>query len=514
MDDTKKTERLLAALLSVDKRLKAAGFHGLSSAFFDVFTQYVASGKRTLVLRKGRRSGGTSSAVQYVAAYLQSVAEVPRGDLGVFVLMSHTLAAGRDVLRRLHEILEACGVEHETTADRIAFASKPLEVRVYAPTFTAVRGITCVGAFVDETAFIKSDSGDSPAQSIIEQALLPAMATIATAPLLLVSSPHGFEDYHAQRYALGESDSPSQTVAHVPSWIGNPELTEAACRELATSETDFWREYAAEPQDSVATRPFPREWIEALEHIEKGEPAGSRVIVTDPSSGRHDSWVWFIAGWNVRPKADDPKTNEAVLCIDIADGAFGAWARVTNAGDVFDRMVADGEKCGAVGLFSDHRDENHVVENARRVGMPLTIYRHQTENKAQAVRRLQMFMEAGQIALPRRNRERIKQQLRNYQQTETRSGLARFAGKGKRPDDFIACLLTLMMADQAGALEGGINMKRRRRRDPPPFSGSPLKSWKRPMGGGSSSPLDRLTFDHKGRGVFGRKKGPLDGGGF
>lgn len=498
----KRKERLLASLLAVDRKLKAKGFHGLSDAFRDCFVRFVASGRQTLVLRKGRRGGGTSSCVEFIASYLQTDIPVSRGDVGTFVVLSHTLAASRDVLRRLHETLDALGVAHTATADKLAFEGCPLEVRCFAANFTAVRGTTVIGALVDECAFIRNDAGDSPVAAIVEQALAPAMATIAGAPMLLVSSPQAHDDYHALRYSVGDSESPSQMVACIPTWVGNPALTEDACRALAASHIDFLREFAAIPQDSIVTTPFLPELITALERSDPGRPVGRRVVATDPSSGANDSWVWLVAGWNLR--AD----GTPVLTVNLADGAFGAWARVKSADDVFDALAGDAKKLGATDVFADQRDLNHTASGCRRHGLKLSVMKHTTESKAVAVRRLQLFLESGQLALPQRNRERIKQSLRNYRQSETRTGQVRFGGKGKRSDDFVAALLTLMMADEAGLLEGGVNAKRTHR-DPPPFAGSPLVSVQMVHGPQrqSSGVLDDIRIGSDTRAHFGNNGG-------
>jgi hypothetical protein len=70
--------------------------------------------------------------------------------------------------------------------------------------------------------------------------------------------------------------------------------------------------------------------------------------------------VWLVGGWNIR------ESGEAVLTIDVADGAFGKWARDKGADDVFDQLAADVKRCDATTLFTDQRDMNHVSSGCRR----------------------------------------------------------------------------------------------------------------------------------------------------
>lgn len=508
-DERQRAEGLLKSLLSVDARLRRAGFHGLSPAWREVYGRWIASGTQTLVLRKGRRAGGTSSACEFIASYLATNIPVPKGDRGVYVFMGQNLARARDNLRRQHEILESLGVEHGYTADRITLSDRPIDLHVYAPNLITSRGILCIGAFLDEAGFIRSDSADEDdvVRAIVEQVLEPAMMTCPGAPLLLVSSPNGLTDYHARRF--DEGDSHRQRIAHIPSWVGNPLLTESACRDAAASDEAFRQEYGAEAVDtSTTSAPFKSEWIAALDHSDPGEPVGPRFCFTDPSSGAHDSWVWVCGGWNKR------SNGQAVFTFDLADGEFGAWsARGVGSDSVFDKMAEDAKRCGCNEIFTDQRDSNHMTSGARRHGLKLSIMQHRLESKTEAVKRLQLFLEHGQVFVPERNRQRIKLALKNYRQSTSSSGNVKYGGLGKRADDFCAVLLTAMLADQAGLIEGSVNAIRRVRQ-PPPKAGSPLQSV-RQTSYRTSHPIDQLQLDTYGHVITRRRyRSPLEGGGF
>jgi hypothetical protein len=104
--------------------------------------------------------------------------------------------------------------------------------------------------------------------------------------------------------------------------------------------------------------------------------------------------------------------------------------------------------------------------------------------------------------------------LLDYQQSETRTGLKRFASRQSAAggDDLVAALLTLMMADAAGKLEGSPNARTRRTKDPKPRAGMPLRHATESAFTG----LDTLHVDQRsGRVVIGRRpRSQFDGGSF
>ncbi|HEX2876216.1 MAG TPA: hypothetical protein VHP33_33420, partial [Polyangiaceae bacterium] len=74
----------LRKLLLLDGQLRAAGYHGLSPSFEQEISRWVRSSKRAWVCRKGRRGGGTTTAILFLVAFaLFGKWKVARGDTPV-----------------------------------------------------------------------------------------------------------------------------------------------------------------------------------------------------------------------------------------------------------------------------------------------------------------------------------------------------------------------------------------------------------------------------------------------
>jgi hypothetical protein len=335
------------------------------------------------------------------------------------------------------------------------------------------------------------------------------MATIAGAPLILCSAPKDPDTYHHARFL--EGNTARQMAVHVPTWLANPNLPEEKCRLRAGSERNFLLRYAAIPQDSKASRPFVREDIDHAQapDFDRGQPSGERVVCADPSSGTGgDSFAWIVAGWNQTAES------KLVLCVDLIEAERGKWAHRKGGAEVCKALAADAKRFGALDVHSDQRETLLMQTELPRHGLRVHIHPHTTESKTTAVERLQLLLENGQLALPRRNGERLKKQLLDFQQTETRTGLKRFASRQSAAggDDLVAALLTLMLADGAGQLEGSPNARTRRKDPKPRMMGEPSQ-WASDSG---SCMLDRLEVDQRGgRVMVGRRpRSQFSGGSF
>jgi hypothetical protein len=496
MTDQATAATFLHQLLLFDERLKAAGHHGLSPRFEAELSRWVRSRKRTWVCRKGRRGGGSTTALLFLVAFaLFGRWRVAKGDTPVIVTMSHSLAAGRDLLRRASMMLSDAGIEHEATADKIAIPSRGVEIRNYAPNLVSILGVTAILILLDELAHYRDDaSGANPSREILAR-LLPTMATVGEdARLLLVSSPAGFDDVHAERVARGDDDE--QCVSIVPSWIGNPTLSEEQCRRDAGDELTFRREYGAEPQEVRALRPFIREHIDAAlaRDVDRGVPCGRCIVAADPSSGSGgDSFAWIVAQWAAR--ADERK----VLVVLWVAAERGKWSNRKGAHEVVAALARDAKKFDAQLVATDQREVLAMQSLLPQHGLKVTVLPHTTDSKAEAVARLQLLLEQGQLALPQRESERLKRQLLDYQQTETRTGLKRFASRTSAPggDDLVSCLITLALADASGLVDGGPNARTRRKDPPPRAFGSREYGPNGPNGTDRSSFVDGLEINQR-----------------
>jgi hypothetical protein len=98
-----------------------------------------------------------------------------------------------------------------------------------------VRGFAIASAFLDEAGF-------TPGLEEILRAVVPGMAQFPQARIVFTSSPGAPE---GPFHDLVSNRNPTTIVFRAPTWVTNPRITEAHCRELAGDDTTFEIEFAA-----------------------------------------------------------------------------------------------------------------------------------------------------------------------------------------------------------------------------------------------------------------------------
>jgi hypothetical protein len=237
---------LFQKLMEVDELLVRKQFPPISKFWKDALERFYATGRRRLVLRVGRR-GGKSSTLARVAVIetLYGDHQVPPGDVGVFAFVSVTRREARQRLSTIAEILDVLKVSYTRRGDEIELNNTNRLFRVYSASFRTAVGFTCIGMVADEAAkWRDDDTGANPATEVL-RSMRPAMATMPNAHEFLSSSPWATLDAHHEHMELGDTEH--QNVESAPTWVANPTLTEAQCRELEADEETFQREYGAIP---------------------------------------------------------------------------------------------------------------------------------------------------------------------------------------------------------------------------------------------------------------------------
>lgn len=275
-----------------------------------------------------------------------------------------------------------------------------------------------------------------------------------------------------------------------PTWW-SPERCEALLRKNPRAyRTDVLAEFAApesstfDPDDVAAcfrTSPLG---------VEKGEP----VLILDPSSGRGDAFVFAVARWAFRLRAD------AVVTWTMYSESQGAWglshqlpagvhpesrfatpigwrwirSRVNRAevdpaaavvlveeigavegkfdlsaqDRVWSAIAAMARRHGVRRAYGDQRDmlATHAALRAR--GIRYEPIAWNAENKRVAAETLRRWMASRQLVLP--DNPTLRRQLLEFRTKVTATGET-LAGRGKH-DDHAATLLTLAMAEGEGYL--------------------------------------------------------------
>lgn len=289
-------ERIFLHYLSQDAKLIAAGFPPTSEWWKGTVRRFYSSGKRTAVLRVGRR-GGKSSTLARVAVneLLNGEHKIPPGDTGyaVFISVSRDEAAQR--IRTVKAILDALKVRYTAKGDVVQLEGRPLAFKVFTATIAGVSGPTAVFVAGDELAKWKDkDSGANPAREVVAS-VKPTVATQPNARVFLSSSAFSQLDYHYELFERGDTDD--QFTAEAPTWEANPTITEAETRKLEPDERVWLREFAGQPQAAELAVFAPADIDRCFRIRTDTLLEAPKILAIDASSGKRDVWAWAIIGW-------------------------------------------------------------------------------------------------------------------------------------------------------------------------------------------------------------------------
>ncbi len=295
-------EEVIARFDEVDATLVAKGFPPTSLWWRAAFERWYRGGKRQLVARVGRRGGKSSSLSRLaVVEALYGRHSVPPGDVGVVAVVSTDRSEAYGRLRTIEAILDALGIAYRPCRGGIIgieLVSRRIAFRVFTASISGVSGFTSVFVMCDEVSkWSDADTGANPASEVLAS-IRPTMQTQTNARMVLSSSPMGMYDAHFDAFELGETDG--QVVAHAPSWVANPTITEEQTRRDEPNESRWAREYAAIPQTEAessliseylvdrAVRRLPQPWH--TPYIE----GHHYVAAMDPATRGH-AWTFVVA---------------------------------------------------------------------------------------------------------------------------------------------------------------------------------------------------------------------------
>lgn len=295
MTEESAPREMLEVLRELEDRLVAKGFPPMSAWWEDTIARFYDSGKRQLTLRVGRR-GGKSSTLSRLAVLeaLSGDFAIPPGDIGMFAIISVDRQEASRRLRTIRAILDALEEPYAERGQTIELRRRAVIFAVFTASISGVSGPTCIGALCDEVAkWHDADTGANPATEVLAS-LRPTLLTQPAAKMFLSSSPFGKLDAHAKAY--DEGDTARQMVAHAPTWVANPTVTEAQTHEEEPDEAVWRREYAAIPQEEV------EEGILSAMHLDRAQREGEvaqeygcyYVAHIDPAT-RGNAWTLAIA---------------------------------------------------------------------------------------------------------------------------------------------------------------------------------------------------------------------------
>jgi hypothetical protein len=265
---------------------------------------------RVLAFGIGRRGGKDYVAVRiliYQALFVPWT--LAPGEVGVLLLIAVTKEQATIAMRYLVGALEASPVlwaeVANVTADTVVFRNR-IEIRIAAADKATVRGVTLLGAILDEFAFWMNDQALE-----VVRALHPAMATQPNARLLIISTVYSatspFGDMFRRSFGV---DDPHTLFALATTRQMNPLITQEfidaelardpvanAAEYLGHFRTDVASFLDAELVDSL-TRAEPRE-LPRMAQTGTGTPI-IYVGALDVSGGKNDATAAAVAYFDGR----------------------------------------------------------------------------------------------------------------------------------------------------------------------------------------------------------------------
>jgi hypothetical protein len=434
----------ITRFFALDRQLAAKNHPALSPFWKLTFRRFLSSTCRQLTVRAGRRSGKSLNACRLAVGFaLLHEWNVPAGETAACVIVSVSLAEARAKIAIVRSMLSAlgCAVARDT-ADEIQLRDLPICFKAIASNFRTVVGFSSVIIVADEVARWRDDvSGANPASEILSS-LRPTMATHPNARLLLISSPLGSTDYHAESFDKGNTDQ--QQVAHAPTWVGNPTITEADTHALEPDPRIHAREYAALPQAGLLS------CFEAGDVARAFEPRGDigrrfgRVGVVDASSGKADVFAYAVAGWS-----EIEGSTQHVLEFDHVGGFSARDVASIGIEQVISRIGQQFRDARVHAVFGDQRESMMIGAAFRRERLRFIEFPWTAPAKARGVARVRRLLLEGRLVLP--PWAPLRRELLTFEEKIDSSGQITFAG---HTGDHLSTLITCALADEARHLPG------------------------------------------------------------
>lgn len=197
--------RVMSKFDEIDRALGVAGVPPLTPFWHAQLERLYSHPTATTLVARVGRGGAKSHTATKVGLFETLIGEwkVPAGERHFFAFVSKNRDEANQRLNMLQVWLRALGVHFNASGEEIALNDLPRGLRVFACNVGAVSGFRCFGFSADELSKWTAGSDYSnPAGEVC--ASLNAMAvTHPRAHKLLISSPLGTLDYHAERMALG-----------------------------------------------------------------------------------------------------------------------------------------------------------------------------------------------------------------------------------------------------------------------------------------------------------------------
>jgi len=487
-----------------DRMLVAAGWPATSQWWRAQIERFLRSGRRRFVLRVGRRGGKSSTLCRFAVAWALygKQYEIPPGDIGVVAFVSVSRDESGQRLRTIDAILRVVIGEkaYKRQGDTIELTDRPVAFRTFTASIAGVSGFTAILFVADEVSkWRDADTGANPASEVLASAG-PTMATMPAARMFLCSSPLGTLDAHAT--AFDQGDTATQLVAHAPTWLANPTLSEEDTRALEADERLWRREYAAIPQATFSSAFDPQAVARAIGRVIQIQSSYQPVGIVDLSSGRGDAcaygvasmclpsvdereisrytpgpWVPLMISTVINGKAvrfpspteghrdvardaaglpietlEYQRAQRPKLVFHTIDAIEGRFSGSISGSDLVTRIARVFHRHGVTDVIGDQREEFFARSEFQRNKLQFHSIAWTSSNKSEAVTRLNRLFAEDAIVLP--SRPKLERELLSYSERIAPSGTLTYSARGGGHDDEASLLITCALAELERMLPG------------------------------------------------------------
>jgi hypothetical protein len=226
---------------------------------------------KQVVIKGGRRFSKDSIAsgdMAYSAAVIDHRPFLRPGELATCLAIAVDKVQATRFLRYVKGYFSACpllkGLVTAETRDGLVLESRAVEIVVTSNAYqTAGRGATCAHVTMNEVAYMPREQSAHP-DTELYRSLLPALATLPTSRLMIVSTPYMRDGLLYDLVSKHYGKNSDILVFSGTSRQGNPTLDQAMIdRELEADPIGARAEWLGEWRDGISNF-LPRELVESL----------------------------------------------------------------------------------------------------------------------------------------------------------------------------------------------------------------------------------------------------------
>lgn len=311
----------------------------------------------------GRRSGKSRMAA-FLAAFMAAVRQyrLAPGERGVVLIVAparRQAAVILDYTAAFVRMLPGVTIERETT-DELEL-STGIVIAVQTASFRTPRGFTCVGAIVDEIAFLRTDDAAQPDREIL-RAVRPSLATVPGSLLLAISSPYAQRGALYDTYERAYGRPGDVLVWQSPTAAMNPTVPAALIEQAldedpAAASAEWLAEFRADLESLFSRSALDAVVVRGRFELPKAQGV-AYVGFVDPSGGSADSFTLAIAH-------RDPTGRPVLDLVRETRPPFSPEA-------VCQQYAADLKRYGCSAVYSDNYAAEWPRERFQRAGIFVT----------------------------------------------------------------------------------------------------------------------------------------------